>query len=228
MPPERATAPSPAIRGFTLLEVILATAISAVALLAIQSVFSSAVRLRNATQERSLEELSVHRAVEIIQRDLSSLLPPGGTFAGELQSGVDFGFGDRLGGTRISPDLFTAAGRVDPWSPFGDVQRVIYTLVPTAGDVGTYDLVREVSRNLLPTLEEAFESQILLRAVGAAGLEFFDGTEWSETWDSSVSGGLPAAARFWVARNGATGVTEDPVEVVVLLAQGAARTEAAP
>jgi type II secretion system protein J len=220
--------PSHARCGFTLLEVILATGAAAVAILAVQSVFSSAVRLRNLTQERSLEELALHRTLEVVQRDLSALMPPGGSFAGELQSGVDFGFSDPLAGTPISPDLFTASGRIDPWSPFGDVQRVRYTLVTAQGGLGYFDLVREASRNLLPTLEDEFDSQVLLRDVSGAGFEFFDGTEWTETWDSAAAGGLPAAARFWVTRGESQALNDDPVEVVVLLAQGAARTEATP
>ena len=74
----RTFAPRARRRGFTLLELIIATAVGAVVLVVIQTTFFSALRLHNTTHARLAEDQSVQRAAGIIRRDLAGLVLPGG------------------------------------------------------------------------------------------------------------------------------------------------------
>ena len=69
LPRRRAAADRPAL-AFTLMEVLLAMAICAVVLVAINTVFSSAVRLRDKTTDAVEQALPLAQAMEIITRDL--------------------------------------------------------------------------------------------------------------------------------------------------------------
>ena len=66
------------VRGFTLLELLLATAVAAVVLLAINTVFFGALRLHNTTHEKIDTDLVLQRALGIVRRDLAGLMLPTG------------------------------------------------------------------------------------------------------------------------------------------------------
>ena len=65
--------------GFTLLELIIATAVGAVVLVVIQTTFFGALRLHNTTHARIAEDQALQRAVGFIRRDLAGVVLPGGT-----------------------------------------------------------------------------------------------------------------------------------------------------
>jgi len=111
--------------AFTLIEVLLAVAIFAIVLAAINGVFYSALRLRRKAAEAIEQSLPVQQAVAIIKRDLQGLVAPGGTLTGPLQSGVAITSSsggsssmDQQGGTVI----YTATGIIDETSPWANVQ----------------------------------------------------------------------------------------------------------
>ena len=76
--------PPPRAAGFTLLEVLLAITVGAVVLVAINGVFFSALRLRERTTRLIESALPVQRALNLVTRDLASLVPPGTTMSGAL------------------------------------------------------------------------------------------------------------------------------------------------
>jgi len=205
--------------GFTLLELIIATAVGAVVLVVIQTTFFSALRLHNTTHARVAEDQSIQRAVGIIRRDLAGVVLPGGTngMAKDLSSTAEtMVLADNLG-ERLTPDIYTSSGRIDGWTPFGDLQAVAYFLAPAEQGGRGRNLVRAVTRNLLPVQEAAPEGQVILGEVDTAILSFYDGNGWLETWDSAESQTLPTAFRFTISRvppGGAQG-TLAPIEIVV-------------
>ena len=101
----------------------------------------------------------VERALGILRRDLAGvMLPPNPASTAVRLSGqltTDVSSTNTLDGSaeRITPDIFTNSGRIDGWSSFADVQMVSYYLAPAADGGSTRDLVRVVTRNLLPVLE---------------------------------------------------------------------------
>ncbi len=80
--------PASSIRAFTLIEMLLAVAICAIVLVAINGVFATAVRLRDKTSDVVEESLPANRALEIMVRDLKGTVGPGGTWPGTSSAGL--------------------------------------------------------------------------------------------------------------------------------------------
>src|SRR3954453_5410083 len=65
--------------AFTLMEVMLALAVSAIVLAAIGGVFFGALRLRDRTAAMLDETAPLYQALALIRRDFQGVLPPGGS-----------------------------------------------------------------------------------------------------------------------------------------------------
>jgi len=211
-------------RGFTLLELLIASMVGAIVLLVINATYFGALRLHNATNERIDTDLVLQRALGLVQRDLAGLrvpagtvTPPAGTFSGQFQDTPTNSPTQEFSDMRVSPDLYTSSGEVDGWSPFSEVQIVAYFLAPTTDGSNTKNLVRAVTRNLLPVQEPATEEQILLTGVMDAEFNYYDGNEWTNTWDSTVTSTLPTAIRFslTLANRDSSQAVPQPIELVV-------------
>ena len=75
--------------AFTLIEVLLAVAISAVVLAAINTVFFGALHLRMTTSRSLDASLPLEQALTLLRRDLQGAMPPGtnGDLIGDFKSG---------------------------------------------------------------------------------------------------------------------------------------------
>lgn len=212
-------------RAFTLLELLLATAVGAIVLLVVNATFFGALRLHNATHERIGDDLAVQRALGIVRKDLAGIMLPANpqattnNFSGQLSTETSSTNDLDNNSERISPDIYTNSGRIDGWTPFADVQMVSYYLTAAADGRPAKDLVRVLTRNLLPAAEPTTENQTLLTGVNAAGMSYFDGENWQDTWDSTTTLSLPTAIKFSVVlapRAGATSRNDPvPVELIV-------------
>src|ERR1044072_6815544 len=113
--------------AFTLIELILASGVSAIVLIAINAVFFSALRLRNSTQETVEEATPIENAIIMMRRYLMCAVGPipGGIMTGNFKAGdvSSVGIPDM-----VNLEVFTATGALsaDPASPWGDIQRVTY------------------------------------------------------------------------------------------------------
>src|SRR5438093_39015 len=132
--------------GITLLELLIAVVAFAIVLAAINAVFYGALRLRNKSVESLERSLPLEQATAIIKRDLANLVLPGGPLSGSLQT---TSVTNSVAG-QSSPDFYTASGFIDETSPWAQVQKVSYALVPSSGRGGGNDLIRAITRNLLP------------------------------------------------------------------------------
>jgi len=193
-------------RGFTLLEVLIATAVFAIVLAAMNTVFFGAMRLRNTTTESIEASLPVQQALAIIKRDLSNLVVPGGVLSGSFQT---TSITNGLTG-HWSPNFYTATALIDPSSPWAEVQRVTYGLViSTNRNAVGRDLVRATTRNLLPVLvEDPPVQQRLLGEVQDLRLSYYDGAQWRDSWDSTSAdlgtgrtNTLPQAIKIQIQRS---------------------------
>lgn len=214
--------------GFTLIELLLATAVGAIVLLVINTTFFSALRLHDATHAAIDHDLAIQRALGIVRRDLEGLVLPAdtqtdNTLAGPLQTELFSETSlDGAGGERVSPDFYTNSGRIDGWTQYADIQTVAYYLTSSnsAGNANK-NLVRLVTRNLLVPQQgvSTAEEQVLLHDVVSAGVSYYDGNSWLDTWDSTTTSTLPSALRFSLIvapRNGeATRVDPAPIELIV-------------
>ncbi len=212
-------------RAFTLLELLLATAVGAIVLLVVNATFFGALRLHNATHERIGDDLAMQRALGIVRKDLAGIMLPANpqattnNFSGQLSTETSSTNDLDNNSERISPDIYTNSGRIDGWTPFADVQMVSYYLTAAADGRPAKDLVRVLTRNLIPAAEPTTENQTLLTGVNAAGMSYFDGENWQDTWDSTTTLSLPTAIKFSVVlapRAGAT-ARNDPVPVELIV-----------
>jgi general secretion pathway protein J len=190
-------------RGFTLLELLLATAIASIVLIAINTTFFSALRLHNTTHAKIDQDLAVQRALGIVRRDLAGIMLPTANpnntlvLAGPLQNSDMRGTPGDPTGERVSPDIYTNSGKVDGWNPFSEVQMVSYFLSPANDGTTTKNLVRAVTRNVLSSDEQGPEDQqVILSRVASAEVLFYDGIDWVSDWDSVSTSTLPTAIKF--------------------------------
>lgn len=189
---------APLRQGFTLLEVLLAVAVFAVVLAAINGVFFGALRLRNRTAESFERALPIDQAVGIIRRDLQGIVPPGGSLAGEFQTNPTTNVVLATSGTRVSPDFYTFSAQIDEQTPYSELQRVTFFLQPSTNQTPGFDLIRNVSRDLLPVNQAQFEEVPVLSGVQSVALQYFDGAAWQDQWDSTVTSNLPVAIRMQI------------------------------
>lgn len=211
--------------GFTLVEVILAMAICAIVLVAVNAVFATAVRLRDRTSAGVDENLPVERTMEMLRRDLKGVVGPRGYMAGDFKCGAQamgtsMGLSGEAGGAGL--DFITAIGRITDTAPWGDLQEVVYELkAPTDKNQTGMDLVRCVNPNLLATVTQVPDYQPLLSHVETVDFDCYDGMQWRNTWDtSSGDTNLPTAVRIrirMVAKEGEDARLKAPLELLVPL-----------
>lgn len=227
--------------AFTLLELLIAIAAFAIVLAAINSVFYGALRLRNRTTETFDAALALQHTLGFLRSDIANLLPPGGTMAGQLQttpntassssSGSSSGLNSGASSPSMallnaatrpgqsSPEFHTTTGVIDETSPWSEVQKVAYYLVPSTNGLPGRDLVRSVARNLLPSLQEQPVVTPLLTGVESIFFQYHDGAQWKDSWDSATetTSRLPAAIRVQIQLAAETRGTRlpAPIEMVV-------------
>jgi prepilin-type N-terminal cleavage/methylation domain-containing protein len=205
--------------GFTLLEMLLALAVSAIVLAGIGGVFFSAIRLRERTLALVDESAPLFRALGFLRRDLQGALPPGGVMAGGFKVGsLNSGLGQAVG-----LQFTTTTGVLRDDVPWGDAQEVTYELrdpVVRTNGAGK-DLIRSISRNLLSTASLDYNEQWLLGNVQSLEFSCFDGMNWRELWDTSITEtNLPNAIRVriqMVAEETVDVRNRQPIELLVPL-----------
>ncbi|MEW6237856.1 MAG: hypothetical protein AB1656_20915 [Candidatus Omnitrophota bacterium] len=168
--------------GFTLMEVLLASVMYAIVVGAVYTVFYGALRLREKAYDAFEKALPKDYALSIVKRDLSGLMPPGGVLAGStIGEKIDDG-----GMRRDRLEFYTSSGVITADSPWGDIQKVEYYLAdPEFTDGGEgFDLVRAVTRNLLPSTEPEVEESRLLTGAASLAFLYYDGTDWLDSWDA--------------------------------------------
>ncbi|MHB8520839.1 MAG: type II secretion system protein GspJ [Limisphaerales bacterium] len=218
-------------RAFTLVEVLIATLIFAIVMLAMTTAFYGALHLESKTARMTEDTIPLNHAVSIIKADLRGTLVPGGTLAGPI-TGLAQGFGNsqiQLFTTTGVIDIQQTVGAVQPQAlttmqpqPWGDIQLVSYYLrTPWDQTRGAgQDLVRAVTRNLLATGQPDLWEQPLMTGVRSLDIFYYDGMNWLTTWDTNTQQLLPPLAiKFDVqfADQDVNQSTKLPIEIVVPL-----------
>jgi len=215
-------------RAFTLIEMILAIGIAAIVLVAISSVFFSALRLRNETQSFVDAAIPVDQTLATLRRDLACVVTPtNGTT--KILSG-DFRVGNVVStasGGLVAIEMFTTTGQLGDKQPWGDLQRVTYELRdPSTRNASGKDLFRSVTRNLLSSTPATPDDQWMMSGVQSISFSCYDGVQWWNTWDTtgltSANTNLPVAVRVDIQP---VGNQMAPIEMVVPI-DSVARTNA--
>lgn len=205
-----------------MIEVLLAVVVFAIVLLAIHGVFYGAIRLRNKTTDALEEAVPLQHTVAIIKRDLANIVAPGGTLSGQLQTTpvANTLTPTSTAGQQVGPDFYTATGAINDAVPWADIQKVTYYLAEPTNNAAGKDLIRSVSRNLLPVLTDQPEQQWLMSDVQDVTFLFYDGTEWVNSWDSTTQETpLPQAIKVQIQLvfKQTALVQSSPIEIVVPL-----------
>jgi hypothetical protein len=170
---------------------VLAIMIAAIVLVAINTVFFGAIRLRAGTIEAVERVQPVDRAVAVLKRDLLGIAPPGNMIGVMGTDATSVGFSEK-----VIVEFYTTTGVVNDELPFGDIQKVDYFLrnpTNTATSSGK-DLIRGVTRNLLATVTEAPEPHLVIGDVASLRFSYYDGTNWTDAWSTSLSN-VPVAIK---------------------------------
>ncbi len=205
--------------AFTLMEVLLAVAIAAVVVAAINSVLFGALHLQAKTQEVTSQTLPMDRAIATIKEDLMCILQPGVNGSNTLIGAMGT---DAAGaGLTQTPllEIYTASGTVGDEVPWCSVQKIDYWLQPSTNRNGLLgqDLVRGITRNVLPaTPAPPDEQQVLLQNVQRLQFSFFDGTNWNDSWSTSLTN-VPVAIKGAIsfARPNAGAIMGIPAQFLV-------------
>jgi type II secretion system protein J len=204
-------------RAFTLIELVMALAASAIILAAVYGLFSKAIHLRNnATERTRISRVRAH-AASVIRNDLANAIVSGGTMANVLE-------GSRDSGTSFPGYLkfisTTQRDAGDEILPSNDIQQVEYyiTTDPDSGDSRAGMLVRAVDRNLLATTRQDPPQEELLAGIESMEVEFFDGDSWQTSWKYSEDDTtLPEAIRVRIQPAAAAADETKPAPIEVLV-----------
>ncbi len=186
--------PRRATLGFTLLEMLVALALIAV----LASVLYASLRIGFDARRRAdaaLGDLRVARVVaDLVQRDLVQALPSTGVLIGAFvgEDATMDGFGADADAVSFFASL-EDGGRAPPAVCRVDI------LAESSAATGTPRLIRRVSRDLLaPSVEEPVD-EVLCSDVAGFNLRYYDGSFWSDSWDSTTRGdALPIAIEMRV------------------------------
>jgi hypothetical protein len=207
---------STALWAFTLLELLLSIGAAALILLAVQSTLFTTLRLQDRMTGALEAAVPLEMAFDVLRRDLQCVVPPkvSGILSGGFRSGNVLSTGISQ---PVSLELNTSTGTLLAAEPWADIQRVTYSLKPSADGSGTQDLYRGVCRNLLASSTPDSEDQLLLRNVRNLDIQSYDGMAWYPIWDttdtSSVRTNLPVAVRVRIYRG--TDDEDAPAELLV-------------
>jgi len=183
--------------AFTLIEILVATAATAILLIALYGVFSQGLRLRDEATRRVQESRLRSRAAEVLRDDLRHAMVTGSRLAATLTAS------SRAPSSRFPGYLsFTTATGLTTTNAFrGDLQEVSYFIVddPLSTNQNAGVLVRSVDRNLLAPVRQATYEERLLHGVTELETEFYDGANWVTSWDyTGVDSALPLAVEVRV------------------------------
>jgi len=208
-------------RAFTLIEMILAVGVAALVLVIIGSVFFAALHLRDVTQASVDAATPVDLALAVMRRDLQCVVTPTNGTSKILS-------GDFRVGTLTSPgisqpvaiEMFTATGALRDDVPWGDIQKVTYELkAPTDRNEPGKELYRSVTRNVMAITTPDAQDQWMLGGVQSIEFSCFDGSQWSDTWDTtgvtSANTNLPVAVRVRIQLAGSSPANQQPIEMLV-------------
>jgi type II secretion system protein J len=182
-------------RGFTLVEVLFAVALSALLMTIVYWTYFSINKSIDAATENQ-EALETGRMLtELIKRDIRGISPARFSLTGktEIIEGDPFG----------EMEFVTTAVLDD--EPMR-LRKVGYTLV--TNENGERIFIRRESKKLDDTFDETAKSFELSRIVNGFRVEFYNGTDWVATWDSGGGGNAPMQIRVTIDVSDAKGKTK--------------------
>lgn len=182
--------------GFTLLEVILATLVTAIISAALFGSMSVAFKARDSATDQLAQKADTRAAIEAIRRDLMAIPQPTGLTAGPMV-GIDSFIGSGADADYLA--YSTAGGKraLDEDELGTGLEQVVLFLTEDPNDPALNLLVRSSTRNALATTTPEPTQQVLARRVVSMSLRYYDGSSWLDEWDSAdLDNDLPLAVEL--------------------------------
>lgn len=176
--------------GFTLLEVLIAMTLMAVISMSLYSSMYVAMKSKKSIEAAVGPYRYFNPTFDFLQKDLACTLAPGDVLAGEFQ-GFD---GSAAGVDGADMLLFFTSNYVPGEDEVAcDIARTEYFVEDRDGWEDMV-LVRRQTTNLLSPKTLEGKSEVICRGVKSFNLQYYDGYEWLDTWDSTTQDDmLPAA-----------------------------------
>jgi len=176
--------------GFTLLEVLVAMALMVVIATSLYSSMYVAIRSKDSIEKAVVPYRYLNPAFDFLQKDLACALAPGEVLAGDFQ-GVDSSSAG-LGGADML--MFFTSNYIPGQEEVAcDIAKTEYFVEQTDGWQDPV-LVRRRTTNLLSPRTPEGKSEVICRGVRSFNLQYYDGYEWQDDWDSTTQNNmLPAA-----------------------------------
>jgi prepilin-type N-terminal cleavage/methylation domain-containing protein len=169
--------------GFTLLELILAMLMAAMLSLALYTAMHSAIQARRTAQRAVQSTRAGSIAMEIICHDLENAFPP--PTVDPNATSTPLTMADLVFST-LSRDELADAGPLSE----GICTVEFYIKSDPSGAV----LVRRITRNVLAPTQTPGTDELLCRNVRSFSVQYYDGTSWQPSWDSTQVGDVPPPA----------------------------------
>lgn len=172
-------------RGFTLLEALLAVALSSLLLLLVYTTYFSIIRsIEAASEEQDILETG-RILIEVIKQDLRGIMiSKDAPFIGKLI--------EQEGEEPVSRLDFVTSSSMGS-NPFG-YSEVGYYLIKD--EDGKRFLLRREAKEVKGDPTEGGVSYELSQMVESFKISFYDRSDWKEEWDSRSSGKLPSQVRI--------------------------------
>ena len=182
--------------GFTLLELILAIALMDVIAVVLYSSMHIAFKTKASCQASLKPYQSVTPIFEFIRKDLTSAMQPDGILAGVFV-GEDVPYNNLQDADTLS--FYSAA-----YQPkVGEItSNVIYVEYGLENDYERDQIVikRFTNKNILSPTAVDPEEEVIGRNIAGFDVQYYDGTTWLETWDSSEQDGtLPWGVQITIS-----------------------------
>ncbi|MGD0539895.1 MAG: type II secretion system protein GspJ [Tepidisphaeraceae bacterium] len=197
-------------RGFTLIELVIALAMVTIIAASLADSLWTAYHATQRTEAAVAPSRQASIAMDYLSSDLQNALQAGNTavLIGNFE------------GTQAQDDRGHEADDVIFFSTMespqhvdanGEVKQVEITVEHLVGS-NDYALVRRVTRNLLAEVQPAPDEEIICRNVSSFTLEYFDGSNWNATWDSTQEDKtIPAAVQVKVEFDDASVPGKPPI-----------------
>ena len=169
------------VKGFTLLELLVALALMDVIALALYSSMRTGFRAKDNTKAMLKPYQSIAPAFEFIRRDICSAVKPSGELAGDF-------IGENSSG-RFSLNEDSLSFYTCDYQPQEDEisSNVINIQFALEDDYDTEEVVlkRFVTKNVLSSSDPDVEEEVICRDVLGFDIMYYDGSDWVDEWDTS-------------------------------------------
>ncbi len=183
-------------RGFTLLELIVAMVLFSLVMSAAYALFDSGQELSSDAEEVSRVQQEARFVLETLRRDIQGVVG-----IGSYSETTVYQFLGTNEGTEEEPldeVRFLAVNRetLSSLDPESDLGITRYYVIEEEDSMEQKGLVRIKNSDLLGSTEmeeEEEEAQEIGPNITFLGLRYYDGNDWQDSWDSTLSLTLPEA-----------------------------------